>query len=233
MNMLPHAPSAAGIEQALGYVFQNKSLLSKALHHASLTASEPDHAFERLEFLGDRVLGLAIADLLYHRYTCESEAALAPRLSVLVSRLSLTAVARRLGLEGHLSFNQQKGHPKLLDKILADGMEALLGAVFLDGGWLKARDVVTHLWCPLLGSPEAPPPRNIKSALQEWVQAAGKALPVYETLATSGPDHAPRFVVQVTVEGVLPCRAEGDSKKQAEIQAAQMLLYRLQDPAES
>jgi len=132
-------------------------------------------------------------------------------------------VARTLNLGKYLRFDQQKGAPKLLEKILADGCEALLGAVFLDGGWAAADRVIRHFWAPLMDQSAQDPLENPKSSLQEWSQAHNLGMPVYRVCGRSGPDHQPLFTVGVTVHGFSEIEASGGSKQAAEVLAAEKM----------
>lgn len=212
--------------EALGHAFENRDLIEAALTHGSVTGGGKDH--ERLEFLGDRVLGLAVAELLYRAHPDESEGALAPRLAGLVRRETLAAIAAEIGLEARLrtAMEARESRERARATLLADALEAVLGAVFLDGGWEAARAAVGRLWADRLATPAAPP-RDAKTRLQEWAQAARWGLPVYAVRRTEGPDHAPRFEAEVTVAGHGPVLGAGASKRAAEQAAAARLLAEL------
>jgi ribonuclease-3 len=214
---------ATPLEKKIGYTFKDTALLKTALTHSSLRASSADN--ERLEFLGDRVLGLAMAQLLFARFPSENEGSLAKRHTALVQQKALAAVAREIGLSTHLKLSggEAKSGGAVKDKILSDAVEALVGAVFLDGGYKAADQLVQNLWRPLLAGQDAPP-EDAKSALQEWAQARGLPLPKYKQISKSGSDHAPQFEVEVTVEGIAPARATAASKRAAEKAAAEKLI---------
>ena len=216
------------LEKRLGHTFEGRELLARALTHASVRSAKPGRADnERLEFLGDRVLGLAVAELLSETFPKASEGDLARRFNRLVRGEACAVVARRLELGQHLilSDSEEGSGGRTKDTILADAVEALLGAVFLEAGYEAARVVVRALWAPLLdGLPQVA--ADAKSALQEWAQGGGRDLPRYVEIARSGPDHAPRFVSEVRIKGVKPARGEGASKRQAEQAAATALLVR-------
>ena len=184
--------------------------------------------FERLEFLGDRVLGLVVADYLWRRFEGEPEGHLTRRHTHLVRREALVRIAETIGLGRYLVLSRAEatagaaGNPG----ILADACEALIAAIYLDGGFEAASAFVRRFWEPLVEEMEEPP-RDPKTALQEWVQARGLALPAYELVATSGPDHAPLFTVTASVAGVDPASATASSKRIAEAKAAALLLDRL------
>ncbi len=216
------------LEAALGYKFKTPAVLERALTHSSVRGIDAKRADnERLEFIGDRVLGLAIAESLHHAHASASEGDMARRYNVLVKGETCAQMARKIGLGQHLilspSETENGGRDK--DNILADGIEAVLGAIFLDGGFAKARDVIIRVW----GVSEGPQPPSImaadpKSALQEWAQGCGLPLPSYVPLERTGPDHAPQFRTQVRVVGFPPADGSGPSKRAAEQAAASAML---------
>jgi ribonuclease-3 len=212
----------AGLEAALGHEFARPSLLAEALTHASTSAAR-GLSYERLEFLGDRVLGLAMADVLIRSFPAEAEGDLARRHAVLVSRDALVAVARDLDLARYINVQPSATPDRVPESILADACEAVLGALYLDAGFEAAARLVERLWESRLDI-ELPPPRDAKTELQEWVQARGLPLPVYRTVATEGPSHDPAFTVEAYVEGLAPQRAVARSKRAAEQEAARALL---------
>jgi ribonuclease-3 len=229
--------STEELRHIIGYEFARQELLEEALTHASALVPEPRRRrrpipvkrnFERLEFLGDRVLGLVVADYLWRRFEGEPEGDLTRRHTHLVRREALVRVAETIGLGHHLVLSRAEatagaaGNPG----ILADACEALVAAIYLDGGFEAASAFVRRFWEPLIEEMEEPP-RDPKTALQEWVQARGLALPAYELVATSGPDHAPLFTVRANVAGGDPATATASSKRSAETKAAAMLLDRL------
>lgn len=216
------------LEKGLGYKFKKESLLERALTHASCRNTDKvKQDNERLEFVGDRVLGLAIAEHLMAAYPDANEGELARRFNRLVRGETCAEVGRALGLGRHLRLADSEaasgGRDK--DNILADALEAILGAVFLEAGFDKARGVVLHLWQAVMEDV----PRSAadpKSALQEWAQGAGLGLPTYVQIARQGPDHAPVFTTEVRVDGRPPARGDGASKRAAEQAAALALLRR-------
>lgn len=217
-----------GLEAALGYRFKDRALLMCALTHASIRSSKDDvQDNERLEFLGDRVLALAIAELIAENDPKATEGELARRFNRLVRKQSCARVARDLGLGAALilSASEQDSGGRDKDTILADACEALLAAVFLEAGFETARGVIRRLWAPLI---ESAPKSAVdpKSALQEWAQGQGLALPTYSEVSRAGPDHAPRFTAEVKVGSKRPARGEGASKRAAEHAAATALLRR-------
>lgn len=216
------------LETKLGHRFKNSAVLERALTHASVRGGKSlvgDN--ERLEFIGDRVLGLAIAEILDEQYPEATEGELARRYNRLVRGEACAAVARQIGLGAHLILSESEGDSGGREKttILADAAEAVLGAVFLDGGFLKARAVVRKLWQEQ-SEPAPDVAVDAKSALQEWAQGQGLALPKYTVLSRKGPDHAPRFTAEVAIAGRAPAQGEGASKRIAEQEAATVLLSR-------
>ena len=217
------------LEKALGHRFKKQELLEIALTHASTRRGKGKRGDnERLEFIGDRVLGLAVAELLNERFPAASEGELARRYNRLVRGETCAKVARALGVGPHLILSESEAGSggRAKSTILADAVEALLGAVFLDAGFDKARAAVRRLWAIQPEELHATAGPDAKSALQEWVQGQGLALPEYVEIARKGPDHAPRFTSEVRIAGKPPARGEGDSKRAAEQAAARALLER-------
>jgi ribonuclease-3 len=222
---------------SIGHDFAEPGLLRAALTHPSSLARpgarrRPAGAYDadnqRLEFLGDRVLGLVVAEMLYETFPGEDEGALAMRLAALVRQEGLAQVALALDLGRHLvlSKGEADGGGRENPASLADACEAVIGAIFLDGGLEAARKFIDHMWRPMLLA-EAKPPQDAKTALQEWAQAHGFPLPVYEVVSASGPPHEPTFVVRVSVSGRAPVDATGRSKRTAEQAAARALFANL------
>lgn len=216
------------LEARIGHTFKDRALFKKALTHASVRqASAKRRDNERLEFLGDRVLGLAIAELLSETYPTASEGELARQFNRLVRGGTCAEVARALDLGPALVLSESEASSGGREKetILADACEAVLGAIFLEAGYVTARDIVRLHWSDRLeGAPAAA--ADAKSALQEWAQGQGLALPAYIEVAREGPDHAPRFTSEVRIKGRKPARGEGASKRAAEQAAAAALLAR-------
>ncbi len=206
----------------LGHRFRRPDLLEQALTHASI-ASGVGANFERLEFLGDRVLGLAIAHVLYERFPDESEADMARRHGALVRRDALADVARGLGLGRFLRMARGEDDSGGRDNptILADACEALLGALYLDGGFAPAERLVRAHWLPLIERSPLPP-RDAKTMLQEWAQARGLPLPDYILVASAGPPHEPIFDIEARLAGHEPATGRGRSRRAAEQEAAAM-----------
>lgn len=218
-----------GIEKTLDYVFEDVKLLEAALTHASLQKKEGD--YERLEFLGDRVLGLVVATLLYKAFPHENEGDLAKRHTALVQQKTLVDVALALDLPSHLrlSSGEKKAGGLHKDTILSDAVEALIGAIYLDGGYAKAEKFITRIWKDKLAA--ATPPEDAKTMLQEWAQARGLPLPEYRVLSKAGSDHAPIFEIGVEVEGFILISAKSSSKRQAEKDAAALMLKHIGEKA--
>jgi ribonuclease III len=214
------------LQQRLEYVFSNFALLEQALTHASVRSGEVGPNNERLEFLGDRVLGLAMAELIYEVHPADSEGDLARRFNGLVKRDTCAEVARewRLGDCIKLGIGERGGaHAK--DTILADACEAVLAAVFLDGGFDAARALVRRSFAHRTGGP-GKVAMDAKTMLQEWAQGRDLKLPQYAETDRSGPAHAPRFITEVRVTGLEPAAGEGSNKRAAEQAAARALLVR-------
>ena len=216
------------LESKLSHRFKNVALLERALTHASVRGGKIERSDnERLEFIGDRVLGLAIAEMLNDQYPDASEGELARRYNRLVRGEACAKVSRAIGLGEHLILSDSEADSGGREKmtILADAAEAVLGAVFLDGGFDKSRAVVRKLW-QAQSEPVPEVAVDAKSALQEWAQGQGRALPKYTVVARKGPDHAPRFTAEVLISGCAPAQGEGASKRIAEQAAATALLQR-------
>ena len=213
---------------ALDHRFRQPELLERALTHPS-AADTPAASYERLEFLGDRVLGLIVADLLIARFPQEAEGALAKRLAALVRRETLAEVATSLVLSDHLHLAraEREAGEAANPALLADSCEAVIAALYLDGGLEAARGFVVPYWMPLLEA-DLMPPQDPKTALQEWAQGRGLPLPAYRELRRDGPPHEPLFAVEVSVAGQEPAQGEGRSKRLAERAAADRLLTLLE-----
>lgn len=215
----------ATAETVLGHHFTRPDLLREALTHRSAVASRHGvGSNERLEFIGDRVLGLMVAEWLVERFPREQEGALGKRLAALVSQPVLAGIAETLGLPALLDVAtpEAKAGVRRRATVLADAMEATLGAIYLDAGTEAARGFVRRAWQETMHN-QAIPPQDAKTALQEWVQARGLPLPDYVVESSHGPPHAPVFTIAVTV-GPHTGRATARAKKAAEQQAAENLI---------
>jgi ribonuclease-3 len=219
--------AVAALEARLGHEFKDRALLERALTHAS-TQSQGRSGVrhnERLEFLGDRVLGLTIARALYDRSPDGDPAYLTKQINHLVSREVCAEVARAIGAPQAIDVQKDAGLRKN-DTALADTCEALIAAVYLEAGFEQAEQVVLGLWREPLSRPVDFVATNPKTALQVWALGAGKPLPHYRVVERVGPDHAPTFTVEAVVEGYAPSVARGGSRQEAEKAAAQALLER-------
>lgn len=224
----------SALEERIGYSFQDRSLLTRALTHLSApSAGGPDRtqSYQRLEFLGDRVLGVVVADMLYQSFPQASEGELSMRLAKLVRRETCAAVGVEWDVGPHVAMGQGEARAGGRKKaaILADICEAVIGGVFLDAGFDAAREVVTRSWRPRMEADIAPE-RDAKTAVQEWAQARALPAPRYVEVTRSGPAHAPHFVMQVVLDGYEPENGEANSKRAAEQAAAQAFLARRGGP---
>lgn len=223
------APDTAAFEKLLGHRFGRPDLLRQALTHRSAlqTRARRGDSNERLEFVGDRVLGLVMAEWLAERFPREPEGKLGPRLAVLVSRPVLAEIAEAIGLASVLDVSpgEARAGVKKRATVLADALEAAIGALYFDGGLEAARRFVRHAWDAAMAA-QVTPPRNAKSTLQEWALGRGLKLPTYQLVTRSGPPHAPLFVIAVSVAGETGSGRAG-SKQAAEQQAAAELLGKL------
>lgn len=227
-NPPSHKTSAARRDEAiawatetLGHRFDDPALLLQALTHKS--AGKPN--YERLEFLGDRVLGLTMASWLYRHFPNDAEGKLNTRFARLVSGATCAAIARAIGVDRQLILGVQAVDDGGADSdnILGDVMEALIGAVWLEGGADVARALIQRLWSDAT-SAAARAVKHPKSAVQEWAAARNHPAPLYRLLDRSGPEHQPVFRIALTVGAFLPVEAEGHSKQDAETQAARLFL---------
>ena len=211
----------------LGHAFERPDLLIRALTHSSLSsATRPDN--QRLEFLGDRVLGLVMAEALLEQDKNAPEGQLAPRFNALVRKETCADVAREIDLGAVLKLgkSEMKTGGRRKHALLGDAMEAVIAAVYRDAGYEAAREVILRLWGDRVAKVETDA-RDAKTTLQEWAQARRMTPPAYVELSRAGPDHAPVFTVEVRMDSGETARAEASSKRQAEQAAAKALLDRL------
>lgn len=215
----------ANLEATIDYSFRDSKLLRLALTHRSLVREGSEGSNQRLEFLGDSVLGLIIAEMLYALYPAEAEGDLSKRLVSLVNGEQLTTIARSMQLGQHMlmSTGEEEQGGRENPSNLEDACEALLGAVYLDGGIEAARAVISRFWQPYASAMSAPP-KDAKTTLQEWAQARSLPLPEYALISAEGPSHAPVFIIELRVKGQEPVRAEAGVKKTAERLAAEKML---------
>ena len=221
----PAASAADDLAQRIGHVFVRPALLTEALTHSSAVAPPRGRGrrravqrhYERLEFLGDRVLGLVIADLLWHRFETEPEGPMTRRMADLVRRETVARVALEIGFIVISCCRRPKRPPapRKTRASLPMLREAAIAATYLDGGLPAANAFVRRWWEPLIDE-KAAPPRDPKTRLQEWAQARGLGLPAYRLVITEGPDHAPRFTVAASVAQSEEVNATASSKRAAE-----------------
>lgn len=219
------------LQEILEYRFSDVDLLKRAITHTShVESNKGTYDFERLEFLGDAVLGMVISELLFTLFPDEQEGPLAQRKSALVCRDMLVEVAQQWQLQQKIRMSDREARSggAKTETTLEDACEAILGAVYLDGGFEPARRLIRRVWEPLAYQ-ERRPPKDAKTALQEWAQGRGLPLPEYAVTQQSGPAHKPLFTVQVQVKGEAPAEGRGKSKKQATTVAAQALLGQLRE----
>jgi ribonuclease III len=217
------------LEARIGHQFRQPDLLLRAVTHASIASStRPDN--QRLEFLGDRVLGMVMAEALLAADPAATEGRLAPRFNALVRKEACADVAREIDLGEALKLGRSEmlsgGRRK--EALLGDALEAVIAAVYLDGGFEAAKALVLRLWGGRIAAVDSDA-RDAKTALQEWAQARGMPPPGYTEAGRSGPDHQPVFTVEVTLENGERAEAQAGSKRIAEQQAARALLTRLEE----
>ena len=212
------------IGAVLGHAPADPALFRRALTHAS----QGDPNYERLEFLGDRVLGLVAAAWLYRLLPDEPEGKLSRRINAIVSRETCAQVAREIGLAAHVRLGKQARDDGAgdSDNVLGDVVEALIGALFLEGGLAAAERFIHRAWASRVDAEERVP-QHPKSGLQEWAAANNRKPPIYQMTGRAGPHHNPRFTVVVAIPGAGEAMAEGSSKQEAETAAAAKLLEKL------
>lgn len=226
------------LEKSLDYRFADPEILAQALTHRGALGTHLKDKLpvsrvagnERLEFLGDRVLGLVIAEALLKNFPEENEGAMAPRLAALVSAQTLARVAINFGLAEHIKVAPGQRADTAETAVLADACEAVIGALYLDGGLAVAEKFIATHWHPLMHA-DTVPPKDPKTTLQEWAQGRGLPLPDYRVIDSSGPAHAPSFIMAVTVEGFPEAQGQGRTKRLATQAAATMLLMKVLENA--
>ena len=219
----------AAFEERIGYRFKNPALLEQALTHISALTGARNRAgsYQRLEFLGDHVLGLVVSDMLFRAFTKADEGEMSRRLADLVRKEACADVGRaiELGEAIRLGASEANAGGRTRPAILADVCEALIGAVFVDGGYPAASALIERLWSERMRTP-ARPLRDSKTMLQEWAQARGLPTPAYREVERKGPDHDPEFRVTVELPDLAPAEGRGRSKRAAEQAAAAAMLTR-------
>jgi ribonuclease-3 len=223
----PKPDASETLEQRLGYRFSDRSLYETALTHSSAADGDAAADNERLEFLGDRVLALIMVEELYRQLGAAREGELARRLNALVRKETCAEVARSLGVVEAMRAGRSVRRRALAESanVLGDTCEALIGAIYLDGGLEAARAMVLDQWRPFLDRPAAAR-KDPKTALQEWALARALPVPSYRETGREGPDHSPAFAVRVDVEGFAPAGGTGRTKRQAEQAAAAAFMER-------
>ena len=218
------------LQEAIGYRFKDPALAVRAVTHPSAVANGDAvrDSNQRLEFLGDRVLNLVIAERLMARHKTDAEGELAPRLNRLVKKGACAEAMRHLGLQAFilLSDGEEAAGGRDRDSTLGDACEAVIGAIFKDGGLASARKFIETAWAPQFASAPAET-KDPKTLLQEWAQGQGLPLPDYDVLSRSGPDHEPIYEIEAKVDGRGSAVATGPSKREAERSAAALLLRSL------
>ena len=213
--------------QKIKYNFKNIIFCVNALTHSSYNSKKNKQNYQRLEFLGDRVLGLIISEAIFKKFKNEEEGKLSKRFSNLVSKKALIEVSKEIELQKILKTSKEfNDKVKITDSMLADSLEALIGAIYIDSNFEEVKKVVLNLWCKKLSSQQKPPV-DAKSFLQEWCLSSKKKIPIYKILKKRGPDHKPTFLVELTIENFQKVKGEGSTKKNAEINAAQKLIERI------
>ncbi len=225
------AKDRTALEERIGYKFADQAMLERALTHISALSGGPQNrssSYQRLEFLGDHVLGLVISDMLYRAFPKANEGELSRRLADLVRKETCAEVAKAMDLGPALKLGSSESHAggRLRSTILADVCEALIGAVFLDGGYPAAEGLITRFWEERMLKPLRPL-RDPKTMLQEWAQARGLPTPAYKELARTGPHHDPEFKVAVALPSRPSAEGIGSSKRAAEQAAAAAMLTKV------
>ncbi|MCJ9703945.1 MULTISPECIES: ribonuclease III [unclassified Bradyrhizobium] len=219
----------AALEARIGYSFTDPNLLMQGITHVSALKSgrKRGDSYQRLEFLGDHVLGLVVSDMLYHAFPNADEGELSKRLAELVRKESCADVAKSLGLLDDVKLGSvgPSADARLRKSVLGDICEAVIGAVFLDGGYAAASEFVKRNWTERMHKPRRPL-RDPKTVLQEWAQGKGLPTPVYREVERTGPHHDPQFRVAVDLPGLAPAEGIGGSKRAAEKVAASVMIER-------
>ena len=213
------------LEKILGYTFNNKHLLQQALTHSSITSSLQQN-YERLEFLGDRVLGVSVAEMLYKMFPSEPEGSLSPRFMALVCKETVAEVVLNLKIDTYI--RAEGIDIEHNDNVLCDVGEAIIGAIFLDSDSQTAIKFVQNHWKPLINT-HTTPPKDAKTTLQEYAHSRGWPTPHYEEIGREGAEHDPIFFMKAVIDGHGEASGQGHNKKIAEQDAAKKLLRQLED----
>jgi ribonuclease III len=225
------AAARAAIEARIGYKFSDGALLKTAFMHVSALKAATRHradSYQRLEFLGDHVLGLIVSDMLYRAYPRADEGELSKRLADLVRKESCADVAKQLGLGDDIELGAvgaAAAQARLRKSVLGDICEAVIGAIYLDGGFTAAAQFIARNWTERMQKPRRPP-RDSKTTLQEWAQGKGLPTPIYREIERTGPHHDPQFRVAVELPGLAPAEGVGGNKRAAEKAAASAMIAR-------
>jgi ribonuclease-3 len=220
----------AALEERIGYQFADKAMLERALTHISALSGGPQkrsESYQRLEFLGDHVLGLVISDMLFRAFPKANEGELSRRLADLVRKETCAEVAKAMDLGPALKLGNSESSAggRLRSTILADACEGLVGAVFVDGGYAAAETLIGKFWKERMLKPLRPL-RDPKTMLQEWAQGKGLPTPLYREVDRTGPHHDPLFRVAVELPGLAPAEGVGGNKRAAEKDAAAVMIER-------
>ena len=230
MNNLPNKANLKMFEEIIKYNFNDKNLLTKSLTHTS-ASTEKVSSMERLEFLGDRILGLVISEELFLKYPGLKEGELSKKYSFLVQRSTCAKVAENISLNKFIFLGKSElKNSQIKSSILSNIMEALIGSIFLDSDYSSTRKIVLNLWKEMISSVEkANNLSNSKSDLQEKILSMNKKLPEYKLISIQGEDHDPRFTISVSVDGFNSVLSIGKSKQEAEKNAAEKMLKIIED----
>jgi ribonuclease-3 len=217
------------LEERLGYRFRKIALLEEALtHNSAVVGRSRKSDYQRLEFLGDRVLALAIAEMLFQTFPNDSEGDLARKHAALVRNEAWVEIAILLGVGNHLflGLSEENSEGRHKQTILGDACEAIFGAIYLDSDYATVFAVIDRMWRPMMMKAPAKGARDAKTILQEWAQARGMPAPVYREVDRSGPAHKPQFRIVLELPGMIPVEGVGPSKRDAERAAASVMLAR-------
>lgn len=219
----------AALQERLGYRFKNVALLEEAVTHNSAVAGRArKQDYQRLEFLGDRVLALAVAEMLFQEFPKDDEGDLARKHAALVKNDTWVEIAKQLGVGDFLilGLSEENSDGRRKHTILGDACEAIFGAIYLDSDYATSLAIIDRLWRPMMMNAPSRGARDAKTTLQEWAQARGLPIPTYREVDRSGPAHKPEFKIVLELPGMLPVEGVGPSKREAERAAAAVMLAR-------